>query len=332
MLFFTAMNLSAIDLNLLWVLHVVLAERSVARAAQRLHVTAPAISNALARLRSALGDPLLVRRGRGLVPTPRALELLPLLARGFAELDGALRGGPFDPGRCTRQLTLALSDADQVASLSRIAKLFARRLPRARLRVVSVDTLISSGGLAGEEVDLAIGPPLDGDGLHSVLLYEEQGVFVARRGHPRVARTIGAEQWNAERHVDIHLALGRGGVGNTAVRQALSAMGLRLEVAVTVPTFVAAASVVAQTDLISGMPLRVVRALQRSFPLQVLRGPGPPLPFQMLLHWHERTAHDPAVQAFRDVVVAALTDRRAASGRAAARRRTARAAGRASTG
>jgi DNA-binding transcriptional LysR family regulator len=300
------MNLSAIDLNLLWVLHAVLEERSVAKAALRLHVTPPAVSNALKRLRELLGDPLLVRRGRGLVPTPRALELGLALQRGFSEFEASLRGGAFDPRRCTRQLTLALSDADQIASLSRVAKLFSRKLPRARLRVVSLDTLVSSGGLAGEEVDLAIGPPFEGDGIQRAFLYEEQGVLVARKGHPRIQRTLSVAQFNAERHVDIHLLLGRGGVGNKAVQEAMTRAGLRREVAVTVPTFIAAASVVAETDLITGMPRRVVKSLGRALPLQVLRGPAPPFPFHLYLHWHERTAHDPAVGAFREVIREAL--------------------------
>src|SRR5687768_2758711 len=102
-------NLAAIDLNLLWVLHAVLAERGVARAAARLRVTSPAVSNALARLRAALGDPLFVRSGRGLAPTPRALELAPVLARSFGDLEAALRAGAaFDARACTRELTIAL--------------------------------------------------------------------------------------------------------------------------------------------------------------------------------------------------------------------------------
>lgn len=306
MVSFTAMNLSAIDLNLLWVLHAVLSERSVAGAARRLHVTPPAVSNALSRLRGALGDPLLVRSGRGLVPTPRALELGPVLARGFGEFEAALRGGGFDARRCTRELTLALSDADQLASLSRIARVFARRLPQARLRIVSVDTLVASGGLAGEQVDLAIAPPLAGEGLHSVPLYAEEGVLVARQGHPRVRRRLSREQFNTERHVDIHLLLGRGGVGNRAIAEAIAAAGLRREVAVTVPTFAAAASVVAATDLLTGMPRRVLRTLGPAFKLQALTGPTPPFPFQLALHWHERTHRDPAVAAFRAAIVEAI--------------------------
>src|SRR5579859_1263038 len=103
MLSITVMNLSALDLNLLAVLHAVLEERSATRAAKRLHVTQSAVSNALARLRVVIGDPLVVRNGRGIVPTPRAQELAPAIAEVMAKLASALdRGKTFAPERTTR--------------------------------------------------------------------------------------------------------------------------------------------------------------------------------------------------------------------------------------
>jgi DNA-binding transcriptional LysR family regulator len=300
-------NLAAIDLNLLWVLHAVLAERGVARAAARLRVTSPAVSNALARLRAALGDPLFVRSGRGLAPTPRALELAPVLARSFGDLEAALRAGAaFDARACTRELTIALSDAEQIAALSRVARAFARRLPRARLRVVTLDTLVSSGGLAGPTVDVTIGPPFDEDGVRRRPLFAEEAAFVVRRGHPRVGRSLSRERFNAERHVDVHLLLGRGGAGHRSVNEALASAGLVRQIAVTVPTFAAAAGVVAATDLVAGMPKRVARLLGRMLPIRAVKGPGPPFRFEMCLHWHERTHGDPAAAAFRELIVEAL--------------------------
>src|SRR5262245_10498928 len=102
------MNLSTLDLNLLVVLHAVLEERSATRAARRLGVTQSAVSNALARLRAAVGDPLVVRNGRGIVATPRAQELAPTLRDIMAKLESALdRGGAFAPEESTRTFTLA---------------------------------------------------------------------------------------------------------------------------------------------------------------------------------------------------------------------------------
>jgi DNA-binding transcriptional LysR family regulator len=87
----------ALDLNLILVLHTVLAERNVARAAARLHVTPSAVSNSLARLRDVFGDPLVTRKGRGVVPTPKAAEIAPAIARAIREIEGALLSAPFEP-------------------------------------------------------------------------------------------------------------------------------------------------------------------------------------------------------------------------------------------
>lgn len=302
----TLVNLSSIDLNLLWVLHAVLSARSVAGAARVLHVTSPAVSNALSRLRAALGDPLFVRKGRGLTPTPRALELAPVLRSSFGAIEASLAGEAFDPRTCPRTFAVALSDADQLTSLPALARAFARRMPRASLRVMTLDALVSSGGLAGEEVDATIGPPFEGDGLHRTTLFHEDAVLVVRRGHPRVKASLSRARYNAERHVDIHLLLGRAGAGHAALDEALRRRGLTRQVAVTVPTFAAAASVVASTDLVGGLPRRTAEVLARALPLRVVDGPAPPFRFEMCLVWHERTHRDPAAAAFRAVVVEAL--------------------------
>ena len=305
---FTIVNLSAIDLNLLTVLHAVLEAGSVGKAAERLHVTSPAVSNALARLRDTLGDPLFVRSGRGLVPTPKALELKPSLERVFAELTKSL-SSEFDPRTCTQTFTIALSDSDQVSSLPAISKSFARELPLAQLLVVTLDTLMSTGGLAGN-VDVTLGPPFDGEGLYRERLFGEDAVIVARRGHPRVKNgRITRKLFNAERHVDIRLLLGRAGSGNRMAEDAFAQAGLRRTIAVTVPSFAAVASVVSSTDLLGGMPRRTAELYARAMPLQLLSGLGPTLRFEMFLHWHERTHRDAAHVAFRRVIAAALQDR-----------------------
>src|SRR5438128_7367030 len=118
------------------VLHVVLLEQNVARAAGRLHVTPSAVSNALARLRDALGDPLVTRKGRGIVPTPRAIELAPILARTLHDLEAALVTAPFDAARCTRTFTIAVADVGQLAWISGLSIAMRREVALARLRVV----------------------------------------------------------------------------------------------------------------------------------------------------------------------------------------------------
>jgi DNA-binding transcriptional LysR family regulator len=299
------MNLSSLDLNLLVVLHTVLEQKSVARAAAKLHVTPPAVSNALSRLRDVIGDPLLVRRGRGLVATPRALELAPRVALALRELEHALGSeSRFDPTRTRRRFVLACSDNDQTANVPRLAAAFGRAMPSAQLHVVSIDQLTASDGLAAGTVDAAVVPagayPED---LHAQPLYSDEAAFVLRAGHPVRAARLSRAQFNALRHVDIWLVLGRAGVGNQQVQAFLRRHGLVRDVAVIVPGFMAAAQVVTTTDLIAGMPRRVAEALARHLPLRIARPPTASMRIDLKLVWHERTHEDPGAVMFRSLVV-----------------------------
>jgi DNA-binding transcriptional LysR family regulator len=292
--------LASLDLNLLVVLDTVLTERSVARAARRLHVTPSAISNALARLRAALDDPLVVRSGRGIVPTPRALALAPRLARVLREIDEAVHGAAFEPSTTDREFTLALADAGQIVWLPRLAAALTRHMPRARLRVVGIDMLIAAGGLAGSAVDVAIALEDKSPGVHARPLYDERLVLVARRDHPRARGKLGKTTLAALRHVDVHIAPGR---GSRDVAAAYARRGLPRDVALAVPTFTAAAAVVAETDLVTTLPSRLLDVLANRLALRALAPPIAPITVQMRLLWHERTHHDPASVAFRDLLV-----------------------------
>src|SRR5215213_9952812 len=127
MVMFTAVNISDFDANLFLVLDAVLAEKSATRAARRLHVTPSAISNALARLRDRLGDPLVVRNGRGLAPTPFALTIAPRISGIVREMSAIVeRDRRFDPASETGELTLACTDDQEVSDIPRILRLFAQ--------------------------------------------------------------------------------------------------------------------------------------------------------------------------------------------------------------
>lgn len=306
------MNIAAIDLNRLLVLHAVLEERSVTRAAARLHVTPSAISNALAQLRVTFGDPLVVRSGRGLALTPHALSLAPHLAEAVAAVARVVDArAEFEPQQSTRAFSLACSDAEQIAEVPKVAAAFARKLPRASLRVMSVDQLESSGGLASGGVDAAIAPAHGpAQGIHAADLYEEEGVLVVRSGHPRARRKLTPELFNELRHIDILLALGRGGIGHRIVSEFFASHGLRRDIAVSVPSFAAAAAIAAQTDWVAGMPRRLAAIFAQQMPLTILASPLPPLAFRIQLLWHERTHADDGARFFRALVIAAVGAKR----------------------
>jgi DNA-binding transcriptional LysR family regulator len=310
MLRFTAVKLSSLDLNLLLVLHAVLEERSVTKAAKRLHVTPPAISNSLARLRDVLKDPLLVRTGRGLSPTPRALELGPLLREALAALEQVVeQGTSFEPASARRLFLLACTDADQLSLVPALVRALSARMPHATLQVISVDHLEALGGLERAEVDAAIAPahPLP-PGLHATVLYEDDAVLVVRRDHPTARRRLTRERFNALRHIDIRVALGEGGIGNRMAEAFFKQHGLVRDIAVAVPSFSAALMLAASTDLAAGVPRRLARTHASLLPLQLLDLPVPSFQFPMQLQWHERTHRDPGSRYFRERVVEAARE------------------------
>jgi DNA-binding transcriptional LysR family regulator len=309
-------NLAAIDLNRLLVLHAVLSERSVTRAAAILNVTPSAISNALARLRTTFDDALLVRSGRSLVLTPRAAALAPQLAEAVAAMARVVEGqASFDPARSTRSFTLACSDAEQISEVPRIAAAFALKLPKATLRVMSVDQLESKGGLASAEIDVAIAPhgPVPASSrvrdVYASDLYEEEAVLVVRRSHPQVRRRMSKDQFNTLRHIDILLALGGPGIGHGIVEEFLASHGLHRDIAVSVPSFAAAAAIAAQTNWVAGMPRRMAAAFLRQMPLTSVAMPVPAVRFRIQLVWHERTHKDAGAQFFRALILAAVQER-----------------------
>lgn len=298
------MRLSQLDLNLLVVLETVLAERSVAQAARRLHVTPSAVSNALARLRVALNDPLVVRSGRGIVPTPRAMALAPALHRVLEDLGRAIEGETPDPSSTTRQFTLAIADAGQLVQGPRLASNFARKMPLARLRVVGIDTLVSSGGLSGTEIDLAVAALEEKTpGVQMKALYKEHAVLVARLGHPLAGTTVSKRLLGELRHVDVQVAPGRGYRG---LASAYAQQGIDRDVALIVPSFTAAAAIVAGTDFVATLPERFVARFGKAFGITRLAVSTPRLSIAIKLAWHERTANDPLMRVFRDIVETAV--------------------------
>lgn len=302
-------SIYSVDLNLLVVLHTVLAERNVARAAERLHVTPSAVSNSLARLRDVLSDPLVTRKGRGIVPTPRAAELAPTLARVIREIEGVLHGAPFDAAACTRTFSLAVADAGQIAWVPAIAARMGREMPQAQVRVVSIDSLLSLGDLTSSEIDLHLGIRGSGAGLHAEPLCEEKTILVARRNHSATKRRMSREQLGRLHHVRIDMVPARN--FPDALAGAYQRAGIERRVVMTVPSFSAAAAVVAATDLVATMPSSFLAA-EKARSLRPVRGPVPAKTLEMTMCWHERTHTDPAAVAFRELVRRSVLESRRA--------------------
>jgi DNA-binding transcriptional LysR family regulator len=295
------MNLSEVDLNLFLVLQTVLEEGNATRAAARLHVTQSAVSNALARARRVFADPLVVRAARGLVPTPRALELTPQLGAALDLLRALLASeAGFEPSRSSRRFTVACSDAVEFVMMPRLSSLLERSMPNASLRVVTIDHMLATNGLSTGEVDLLVGiPPSIPAGCTGEIVYEDTMVCIVRRGHP----TIRSSSLTLEAYADVaHVEVALFGVPDSRVDAALARQQRARRIAISVPHFITVPTIVARTNAVATLARRLALVLAPARTLRTLRLPIelPVLRVQQV--WHARAAGDPGTLHLRKLV------------------------------
>lgn len=293
-------SISTLDLNLMLVLHTVLTERNVARAAERLHVTPSAVSNSLARLRDVLHDPLVTRKGRGIVPTPRALELAPVLSRSIRDIEVAIQPTAFDAKHCARTFTLAVADLGQLIWVPTLVREIRREMPLSHLRVVGVDTLVSLGDLSSSEVDVQLGLAPKAPGVHSVLLVKEQSVLVARARHRFARKKLTKAELSELQHVRVDMVPGK--VFRDPFAALFTRAGVRRDIVVTVPSFTTAAEVVAATDLVTMVPASFLALKGESLGFRGVESVLPTHTISISMCWHDRTHTDPAAVAFRALI------------------------------
>jgi DNA-binding transcriptional LysR family regulator len=286
-------RLAAVDLNLLVALRALLSERNVTRAAARLSLSQSATSHALGRLRDLYGDPLLVRRGRQLELTPRALALLPQLERGLGELAGTLAGEPtFDPRTARRSFTVAMADYSLALGAGSLMARLGREAPGFDLALLATPSSLEM--LDAGSADLALLPNARlPPGFSSRKLMDDGFVSIVRRDHPRVParrRRLALDTFLA---LD-HLVVAPSGTRGSLVDTELERRGLTRRVVVRVSSFLAAPLLVSQSDLISTAPERLVRALVGYYPIRLLEPPLSLPRFDLDLVWHARWDHDPA--------------------------------------
>lgn len=286
------------DLNLLVTLDVLLAEGNVARAAQRLRLSPSAMSRALARLRETTGDPLLVRAGRGLVPTPRALELRERVGQLVQETEAVLRPAEkLNLGLLVRTFTLRTSDGFVEnfgpALIARVSK----EAPGVRLCFMQkLDK--ESAPLRDGTVDLETGVigKTTGPEVHVQALFRDRFIGVVRVGHPLSQGAVTPARYATGKHI----LVSRRGLGQGPMDEALQSLGLERDIATIVGGFSTALALARASDLIASVPARHtgnLRAGMHSFPLPV------PVPeFTVSLLWHPRLQADPAHRWLRGCV------------------------------
>jgi DNA-binding transcriptional LysR family regulator len=289
---------SAPDLNLLVTLDVLLAEGSVARAARRLRLSPSAMSRALARLRETTGDPLLVRAGRGLVPSPRALKLREqvrqLVHDGKAVLQPAEQ---LNLKKLVRTFTLRTSEGFVENFGAGLIARVGEEAPGVRLRFVSKPNK-DSAPLRDGIVDLETGvvAKTTGPEIRAQALFRDRFIGVVRLGHSLAKGKVTAPRYASGRHIGVS----RRGLDKGPIDEALRPLGLERHIVATVEGFSAALSLARASDLIASVPARhtaVLRTGMHGFPLP-FAVPG----ITISLLWHPRLDADQAHRWLRGCV------------------------------
>lgn len=295
--------LAGIDLNLVVLLQALLEEKSVTRAASRVGLSQPAASNALSRLRLLLDDPILVRSGRAMVPTARALSLTGPVGEALDLLQGALlERETFDPSQSARTFRIASTDLGDWRFLWPLLPRLRTAAPRTGIEIWPAGEEAPTEALAAGALDLALGvwfrPPPE---LGRADLALEHFSVITRLDHPLCGETLDLETFCALDHV---LVSARGRT-SAVVDFALDAKGRKRRVAVVVPRFLEVPSLVASSDLCATIPASLAAHAARSLPLRIYPPPLGLPSFPLRLLWHRRADSDPGLAWLRGQLAAA---------------------------
>jgi DNA-binding transcriptional LysR family regulator len=305
------MNFAAFDLNLLKAFDALMKERSVTRAGDLIGLSQPAVSNALNRLRHALGDELFVRRGNDMVPTPRAEALAERIRDALLQVEQAIAGDAgFDPAAAERIFTLMGADFFSMQLMPALSEQVARAAPGIRLRLIDSGAGDVERLLRDNVIDGALERPLDmPDWVSRQLLFHSPFVVIAARGHKAI-RKAGVKA--GERlPLDVFCALPHAlrsvdGSMSGMIDTALQKAGAARQVTLTLPHFQGIALAVARGHLIAAVPLQFAQTVAKTAGLSIYQPPiDVPVP-EIRLYWHKRHDRNPAHRWLREQIVNAM--------------------------
>ncbi len=287
------------DLNLLRTFEAIWTTRSVSKAAERLSLTQPAVSSALARLRDIYSDPLFTRAGAHMAPTAFCsqqahylLDALALVQRSLSDVQS------FSPATATREFILGMRDIGEATLLPPVIAHCLKAAPSVRFHTMLSPLETTNQKLADGRVDLAIGylPALEA-GIHRRELFNQHYVCAMRAGHPLLARRLRISDLAGAGHIAIEYL----GTGHALVERQLKEQGLDRPVALRTPHYMAVAPILAATDLVCLMPEMLALTLNASHGIEYRPIPLKATRFPIALYWHERFHRDPGNQWLRGV-------------------------------
>jgi len=295
------MQLSRIDLNLFTVFEAIYREGGITPASRRLHLSPPAVSHALARLRELLQDPLFERQGNRMIPTPRARAIALTVGESLRGLAQMLdRASQFDPALSSRSFVIAVRDSHEISFLPQLLRRMNQEIPQATLALVRIERGeleedLQSGALdAAIDVALPLSPEIRREHLNSHPL-----TVLARTDHPTVRGALELTTYLELEHI---LVTGRRhGAGYEDV--ALGRLGFSRNIKVRCQQHAAACQLVSQSDLLVTMPQHQAELANAQVGNQLLPFPAEAEPMHMYLYWHANVAGDPASQWLRRAVM-----------------------------
>jgi len=293
-------DLRNLDLNLLVIFQHLLEERSISAVGRRLHLSQPAVSNALRRLRVALDDPLFVRTGQGMQPTPLAERLAEPVGEALSLLSHMLDfRNEFDPAAGVRRFRVAMSDVGEMHFMPRLLELCATCASGVRIDTVRLAEAELRREMEAGHVDLAVGAFEDlGGGIFQRMLFRQGYLTLYRSAHPTAGRGMSLEAFIQARHLVVSRAQPYGQVNDSLERA-----GVVLAQHFSVPHFGAVPYIVAENDLLATVPQKLAQSVAARFGLNTLVPPLHVPPLQTNLFWPRRFHRDAANQWLRELIV-----------------------------
>jgi DNA-binding transcriptional LysR family regulator len=307
------MNISAVDLNLLVPLEALLAERSVTRAALRVGLSQPALSNALARLRAIFGDPLLVRTGRAMALTTRGEALIQPVRAALTQIRSVMgEQNRFSLATCHSSFSLATTDYWEFLFLPRVMRQLQTEAPHVSLevkRLVAGQFEPPLSELRSSAFDVAVGffpqVPVTSSDFYSEILCSDVLCSVIGRSNKQIGSRLTLTSYLKHGHVVIKYRE-IGGMASTDT--ILARTGKSRNIKLVVPHYFDVPFVVCQTNLIGSLPTRMAKKFSPRLPIRILRSPLRLASNKLIMLWHEKTQSDPAQAWFRRLLIAAARE------------------------
>ena len=295
------MNLRSLDLNLLLVFDAIYTERSISKAASRLNLSQPGVSNSLRRLRKSLEDPLFKRDAQGMLPTPRAKTLREPIRQALDLLESGLRSDEsFDFAGSIREFVIAVEDYGEAIVLPRFVDWLASAAPNIRVRIRPETSSALQVELREGTVDLALDYfTLEGTGFNSRCVLSETLVCLARQDHPNIGERMNLETYLALRHVVIEPHP----MAKSMIDLTLAKRGLKRHITLTVPHFISMPVVVQNSDMICTLPRRMAYLYADHFRLKAYSVPLKTPEFPVYLIWHDSFDNDPGHLWLRNHII-----------------------------